>query len=46
MTPKKRKEKAEERETEMWNRLNELNGRFKKINDLKKEENKIPLIIK
>ena len=47
MRAKKRKEQAEEKETEMWKRLNELNGQFKKINDSKKEEKqKIPLIIK
>ena len=38
---KKHKIKSEEnklKEVQMWNRLNELNSEFKKINELKKEE--------
>ena len=41
---KKRKEKSEEnkiKESEMWNRLAELNGQFKKTRQSKKEEKKI-----
>ena len=41
---KKRKLKSEEnkvKEGEMWNRLNELNGEFKKIRQSKNEEKKI-----
>ena len=41
---KRRKQKSEEnkiKEGEMWNRLNELNGEFKKIRQLKKESKKI-----
>ena len=41
---KKRKEKSEEnkiKESEMWNRLDELNGQFKKTRQSKKEEKKI-----
>ena len=40
---KKRKLKSEEnkvKEGEMWNRLNELNGEFKKIRQSKNEEKK------
>ena len=40
---KRRKEKLEEdqvKESEMWNRLNELNNKFKKINESKKESKK------
>ena len=41
---KKCKEKSEEskiKESEMWNRLDELNGQFKKTRQSKKEEQKI-----
>ena len=41
---KRRKEKSEEnkiKESEMWNRLDELNGQFKKTRQSKKEEKKI-----
>ena len=41
---KRRKEKLEEdkvKEGEMWNRLNELNSKFKKINESKKESKKM-----
>ena len=41
---KKRKQKLEEnkvKEGEMWNRLNELNGEFKKIRQSKKESKKM-----
>ena len=41
---KKCKEKSEEnkiKESEMWNRLDELNGQFKKARQSKKEEQKI-----
>ena len=41
---KRRKEKLEEnkvKESEMWNRLNELNSKFKKINESKKESKKM-----
>ena len=41
---KKRKQKSEEnkvKEGEMWNRLNELNGEFKKIRQSKKESKKM-----
>ena len=44
MKAKKRKQKSEEnkvKESEMWNRLNELNGEFKKIRQLKKEAKKM-----
>ena len=47
---KKRKIKSEEnklKEAQMWNRLNELNSEFKKINELKKEdEKKSPMTMK
>ena len=45
---KKRKLKSEKnkvKEGEMWNRLNELNGEFKKIRQSKKEEKKISATI-
>ena len=45
---KKRRLKLEEdkvKESEMWNRLNELNGEFKKIKQLKKEAKKISATI-
>ena len=41
---KRRKEKLEEnkvKESEMWNRLNELNSKFKKIDESKKESKKM-----
>ena len=41
---KRQKEKIEEdkvKESEMWNRLNELNSKFKKINEWKKESKKM-----
>ena len=41
---KRRKQKSEEnkvKEGEMWNRLNELNGEFKKIRESKKEAKKV-----
>ena len=41
---KRQKEKLEEdkvKESEMWNRLNELNSKFKKINEWKKESKKM-----
>ena len=47
---KRRKQKSEEnkvKEGEMWNRLNELNGEFKKIRESKKEVKKIsPTVVK
>ena len=45
---KRRKQKSEEnkvKEGEMWNRLNELNGEFKKIRESKKEAKKISATI-
>ena len=45
---KRRKQKSEEnkvKEGEMWNRLNELNGEFKKIRELKKEAKKISITV-
>ena len=45
---KKRKIKSEEnkiQEDEMWNRLNELNGEFKKIRQYKKEAKKMSATI-
>ena len=45
---KKRKIKTEEtkvKEGEMWEKLNELNGEFKKIRDSKKDEKKISVTI-
>ena len=45
---KKRKIKSEEnkiQEDEMWNRLNELNGEFKKIRQCKKEAKKMSATI-
>ena len=48
MKAKRRKQKSEEnkvKEGEMWNRLNELNGEFKKIRESKKEAKKISATI-
>ena len=45
---KKRKQKLEEnkvKESKMWNRLNDLNGEFKKIRQLKKESKKMSAAI-
>ena len=45
---KRRKQKSEEnkvKEGEMWNRLNELNGDFKKIRESEKEAKKISATI-
>ena len=42
---KLKSEKNKVKEGEMWNRLNELNGEFKKIRQSKKEEKKISATI-
>ena len=39
--PKQKSEENKVREGEMWNRLNELNGEFKKIRQSKKESKKM-----
>ena len=44
MKAKKRKQKSKENKVkkgEMWSRLNEVNGEFKKISQSKKEANKM-----
>ena len=41
----KKSEENKVKEGEMWNRLNELNGEFKKIRESKKEAKKISATI-
>ena len=43
--PPKKSEENKVKEGEMWNRLNELNGEFKKIRESKKEAKKISATI-